>query len=57
MTCNHCAHFVQEAIQRTGVTDVYVDLHNQKAYINGDFDPETVKNAIVDAGYKAGSIC
>jgi len=53
MTCNHCSMTVEKAIKKVdGVTEINVDLNDNAAYVNGNFDEAIVKKAIEDAGYK-----
>jgi uncharacterized protein len=53
MTCPNCVTHVKRAIAATdGVTSVDVNLEDNAAYIEGEFDTDKVKAAVVDAGYK-----
>jgi uncharacterized membrane protein YraQ (UPF0718 family)/copper chaperone CopZ len=53
MTCNHCARHVTEALQHVeGVTGVNVDLGAKTARIRGRSDPEKLRSAVTEAGYR-----
>lgn len=53
MTCNHCAMNVRKAISGTeGVTSVDINLPENVAYVEGDFNMDNLKKAVEDMGYK-----
>ncbi len=57
MTCGHCVRSVTEEITEVeGVTSVDVDLDKGTAVVAGDADPETVKAAVVEAGYEVTGV-
>jgi len=52
MTCNHCAATAKSSVMKVrGVTNVTVNLNEKYVDIEGDFDIEEVKKAILDVGY------
>ncbi|HEY7801944.1 MAG TPA: heavy metal-associated domain-containing protein [Dehalococcoidia bacterium] len=54
MTCDNCVHHVTEAAKGVqGVTAAQVDLANNTAKVEGDFDPKQVVAAIEEEGYEA----
>jgi uncharacterized protein len=56
MTCNHCSMTVENAIKKVeGVSEVIIDLDENAAFVDGDFDEAKAKQAIEDAGYKVMS--
>jgi len=61
MTCMHCHKRVTEAIFKVaGVSSVEVKLEDESAIV--EFDPaitdlETIKQAVVNAGYETGEEC
>ena len=53
MTCNHCAANVRNAITDIdGVKGVKVNLGQKNAVVDGDYNSDEVKAAIIKAGYK-----
>ena len=56
MMCAHCQAHVEKALKEVaGVTEVTVSLENKNAVVTGDASVETLKQAVVDAGYEAVS--
>lgn len=57
MTCNHCVHSVQSALQGvSGVRAARVDLEQGRAvvdYDEGETGPKELEGAVADAGYQA----
>lgn len=52
MSCGHCSARVEKALKALeGVTDVKVNLEDKTAYISGNVNLNTVKEAIEEAGY------
>lgn len=55
MTCGHCARHVTEAVHAVPqVNDVHIDLQSggvSTVTVTGAASPETVRQAIDDAGY------
>ncbi|MBD3239260.1 MAG: SO_0444 family Cu/Zn efflux transporter [Chitinivibrionales bacterium] len=53
MTCSHCVAHVKEAIEGLdGVEHAEVNLNAKSARVVGDVDPDEVKRAVGDAGYR-----
>lgn len=53
MSCNHCKASVEKAIKGVeGVSDVHVDLSAGTATVEGEFDAENVRKAILSAGFE-----
>ncbi len=53
MSCNHCKASVEKAVGNVeGVTGVHVDLSAGTAAVEGEFDPEKVREAILNAGFE-----
>ena len=53
MTCNHCVANVKDSlIKIDGVQNVRINLENKNAVVDGDYNSEEVKAAIIKAGYK-----
>ncbi|MCW2622971.1 MAG: Heavy metal transport/detoxification protein [Frankiales bacterium] len=53
MTCEHCVASVTEEVSEVpGVTDVHVDLATGRLTVTGEADLQTVRQAVVDAGYQ-----
>ena len=53
MMCAHCQAHVEKALKEVaGVTEVTVSLENKNAVVTGDASVETLKQAVVDAGYE-----
>ena len=53
MTCNHCAANVKNSLFKIdGVKEVKINLGKKNAVVDGDYDSEKVKAAIIKAGYK-----
>ena len=53
MTCGHCVTSVTEEVSGVpGVTDVQVDLATGRLTVTGDADIQTVRQAVVEAGYQ-----
>lgn len=52
MTCNHCVINVTKAIQNiSGVKNVKVDLYESTALVEGEFNIESIRNAVESIGY------
>lgn len=52
VTCNHCKSSIESALNGVaGVTAAEVDVEAQTVSVSGDVAPETVLQAIRDAGY------
>lgn len=59
MTCNHCAHHVEEALKELcGVKAAKVDLQGKNAIVElaHEVADEDIRNAVDEAGYKVTSI-
>lgn len=53
MTCNHCVMTVEKSISATrGVASVHVSLNDGTAFVEGDYDFDTLKKNIEEQGYK-----
>jgi len=53
MTCQHCVRSVQEAIEDLDpAAQVTVDLASGRVDVSGGPARETIRQAIVDAGYR-----
>lgn len=53
MTCDHCVASVTEEVSEVpGVTDVVVDLATGRLSVTGDADAQSVREAVVEAGYQ-----
>ena len=56
MTCEHCAHHVEEALKEVcGIKSAKVDLKGKVATIElaHDVEDEKIKAAVEEAGYEA----
>lgn len=54
MTCNHCVKTIKNALENVdGVEDVKISLNNKTVFVSGDFNTESVLEAIKKAGYSA----
>ena len=54
MTCENCVQHVTKAVgQVDGVIAVNVSLAANSAEVEGDFEPETIVEAIEEEGYEA----
>ncbi|MGC9336716.1 MAG: permease [Candidatus Cloacimonadia bacterium] len=54
MTCNHCVKTIKNALENVdGVEDVKISLNNKTVFVSGDFNIESVLEAINEAGYSA----
>lgn len=52
MECAHCEASVRKALEALdGVISVSVDRHTGTAVIDGEISPETVREAVYDAGF------
>lgn len=52
VTCNHCKASIESALNDVdGVTAAEVDVSAQTVSVSGDVEPETVLQAIREAGY------
>lgn len=52
MTCGHCAQSVTDALTEiAGVGNVHVDLEKGVVHVEGQADPEAMKQAIEEEGY------
>ena len=57
MMCAHCQAHVEKALKEVaGVTEVTVSLENKNAVVTGDTSVETLKQAVVDAGYEVTDV-
>ena len=57
MMCAHCQAHVEKALKEVaGVTEVTVSLENKNAVVIGDASAETLKQAVVDAGYEVTDV-
>ena len=57
MMCAHCQAHVEKALKEAaGVTEVTVSLENKNAVVTGDVSVETLKQAVVDAGYEVTDV-
>ena len=57
MMCAHCQAHVEKALKEVaGVTEVNVSLENKNAVVTGDASVETLKQAVVDAGYEVTDV-
>ncbi len=57
MSCEHCAKVVKEALSRLpGVEAVEVELQAGEARLAGSPDPEAVRQAVEEAGYRVRRI-
>lgn len=55
MMCNHCKATVEKGLaQLDGAEKVTVDLAQGIAYIEGNVDPETVRNKVTELGFENG---
>ena len=55
--CAHCQAHVEKALKEVaGVTEVTVSLENKNAVVTGDASVETLKQAVVDAGYEVTDV-
>lgn len=53
MTCNHCVANVKDSlIKIDGVQNVRINLEKKNAVVDGDYNSDEVKAAIIEAGYK-----
>jgi uncharacterized protein len=53
MTCNHCVMNVKQAILKNpGIRSIEVSLADKAAFLEGDFDMESVKKSIESVGYE-----
>ena len=54
MTCSHCQHTVEHALETVpGVEDVSVDLQGGAAHVTGNAPFEALAAAVYEAGYTA----
>ncbi len=57
MTCDHCVRSVTEEITEVeGVSSVEVNLDKGTAVVTGEAPPESVKAAVVEAGYEVTAV-
>ena len=57
MMCAHCQAHVEKVLKEVaGVTEVTVSLENKNAVVTGDASVETLKQAVVDAGYEVTDV-
>lgn len=57
MMCAHCQAHVEKALKEVaGVTEVTVSLEDKNAVVTGDASVETLKQAVVDAGYEVTDV-
>ena len=57
MMCANCQAHVEKALKEVaGVTEVTVSLENKNAVVTGDASVETLKQAVVDAGYEVTDV-
>lgn len=53
MMCKHCQAHVEKALKAVaGVESVEVSLENKCATVTGSADYETLKKAVIEAGYE-----
>lgn len=53
MSCNHCKASVEKALRAIpAVESVAVDLSTGKVSVEGDVSPQSVENAVTDAGFE-----
>lgn len=56
MSCGHCVHSVRGEVERIdGVDAIEIDLGSGLLTVTGNVDPDDVRRAIDDAGYKVSS--
>lgn len=56
MSCEHCEQTVTEALEDLDdVTEASVDREAEQATIEGDAEPDTLVEAVEDAGYEASA--
>ncbi|MFB6111517.1 MAG: heavy-metal-associated domain-containing protein [Halobacteriaceae archaeon] len=56
MSCGHCERTVEEALEAVpGVTTATADRENGTATVDGEATPETLVEAVVEAGYDASA--
>ncbi len=54
MKCDHCRIKVENAIKGVkGVAEAKVDLAEAEAQVEGDFDVQSIVDAVEDAGFEA----
>ncbi|WEL17328.1 Copper chaperone [Halorhabdus sp. SVX81] len=54
MSCEHCEQTVQEALEAVdGVASATADHESEQATVDGDAEPDTLIEAVEDAGYEA----
>ena len=56
MMCPRCQKRVENALNGLPGVTVAVNLENKTATVTGDVTPETVKQAVVEAGYTVTSV-
>lgn len=57
MSCQHCQQAVERALsQVSGATRVRVELASHSARVEGDCDPEALREAVEEAGFMVVSI-
>ena len=56
MMCPRCQKRVENALNGLPGVTVAVNLENTTATVTGDVTPETVKQAVVEAGYTVTSV-
>ncbi|MES9993356.1 MAG: heavy metal translocating P-type ATPase [Candidatus Thiodiazotropha sp.] len=57
MTCPHCVNNVAKALQaQPGVESAQVTLEDGQALVTGSADPDSLVNAVVEAGYSVESV-
>lgn len=56
MSCDHCEQTVEDALEEiAGVTSATADREAGTATIDGDAAPNTLVDAVEDAGYEASA--
>lgn len=57
MTCQHCQQAVERALaQVPGVLQVKVDLAAKSAWVQGDWEPAALREAVEEAGFTLVSL-
>ena len=57
MACGHCVQAVEKSVRAVAPeAHVKVDLSKGEVTVDGQADPVQVRDAIVDAGYKAANM-
>lgn len=56
MTCDHCNHAVEQALERAGATHASADFRRSEATFEFDGDTAALADAVRDAGYSPGNV-